>query len=1185
MKLNKILSSALVMVMLVSSIMAVIPISASAASSDKVVVKMGQVDETVNVPENLLNLVAECTKYNYATAADMLAAELKKGVLDSVSAGGYNLYVNRYTGFVFYENTRTGQILTSNPTDPGTSNGNLDYSVLSQIELEYKDVSDASSETGGSYNSLGQLEQGFAISLSPIEEQEDGRAGISVQYSLGVNSIDFRVPKYITDDDFKNNIANPIFKKIAETMVKYCGESSTTDYDLSDNDDIFYKGYYNAGAIRTKLTALTRYANSHASSAEGKALISKYIKAANNVFDSFSYINANNISAENSILLVEAPVLKEGVNLYTIKNINLNTYRIANNALIDVLADDYTPDDARADLQATGCLKNEDINSASFKISINYTLSPDGELYYEVPMSAPYFINNNPNYSIKTLTPLKYFGAGDINKDGYIFFPDGSGTVVNFDNINTIQANYISAVYGNDYGYSSLDPTRAHLEQVTMPVYGMVNEVSANAVTKEHINEETITNGFFAIVEEGATLMNFTFSTISSQHKYASVASQYQPHPMDRRDLSETLSAGVSGKYYIVSESKYEGNYKTKIVMLTDEKLSYLEKTSYEPTYVGMANCYRDYLINSGVMGQISEAESKTELPIYIEVLGAMDVTQKVLSFPVVMSTPLTTFDNVETIYSELSEAGVNNINFRLTGFANGGMASTYPVKVKWQNSLGGKKELASLLDYADDINAKNDGSNIGIYPDFDFLYIHNTAMFDGVGYRGTAAIMVDNRYASKQIFNSALQLYESMFAIVVSPDVYGELYNKFEKAYSKYELTNLSVATLGKELNSNFDKDNSINREDALSYTKSLLSKMADKYSLMTDVGNVYSMKYVDHILNAPTDSSHYKYSSYTVPFYGMVFHSYVSYAGSPINYSGSPSYEILRAIESGASLQYILCYDNTNYLKADPNLSKYYGVDYKNWKNLIVDQYNRLKTAIGDVSNNVITNHTTLIAERVQESSEMYSNYATLLNEFIMNAEAQFEAEITKVAEELRENGAFAGKSGLYANVDTASVIVEMLKALNLTENQAKGYTLNASELKSFGIEAESDTLYNVLSAKADDIADKFAAAYPNSANPYEINLSAEIVEYRSKYNFETTSYATDDDYASTSYTCDNYNVVMVTYTDPETKKQTIFFINFNVYDVKVKIDSEIYPGIKDLLDEKGYFTVKSNDYVKIK
>lgn len=1193
MKFNKILSSALVLVMLLSSIIAVLPVNAMASESTAITINMGEVDAEINTPEKLLDLINAAAKYNYSTAQEMLEVEKKSGVLDVVSAGGYNLYINRYSGFMFYENTRTGQILTSNPVDPGSnSTTNLSTTVLSQLELEFKDVSDPSVETGGIYDSAGQIRDGFAISVTELPEQPDGRKGISVQYTMGVNAADFRVPRYITVNDFTNHLVVPMFKKIADAIEKYC-PNITKDYDLSDNKELLIGERYNIGRINTMLDGLA----SEAQKILGKnnsnySLINKYIQGTKTMFSGYSnLIVPANISDQDKVLFTDVPILNEGVSVYSLQNNNLSTYRLVNNAIYDVLGSEYTKDEANADLAVTGYVNKGDINSASFLVSINYTLNAKGELYYEVPMSAPYFVNNNPNYSIKSITPLKYFGAGDITKDGYIVYPDGSGTVVEFANIRTIQANYYSSVYGNDYGYATLTPSKAHLEQITMPVYGQVNEINANAKTKALTNEDTITNGFFAIVEEGSSLMNLNFSSSSSQHKYASTAASYQPHPMDMRDLSESLSAGVSGKYYIVSESKYEGNYKTKIVMLIDEKLSSLEQNSFEPSYIGMANCYRNYLMENGIISKLEESRTNKGLPLYIETLGAMDVTKKIMSFPVTVSTPLTSFEDVEIMYSAFSDAGIKNINFRLTGFANGGMSFTYPTKVKWQKSLGGKKGLNALLATADDYNDRaNEGYNFGVYPDFDFLYIYNDKMFDGIGYRGNAAIMVDNRYASKQSFNAILQVYESLFAIVVSPDSFDALYEKFDKQYSKYDIENLSVATLGSEINSNFDTKNSINREDSLKYTKNILAKMSEDYSLMVDVGNVYAMRYVDHVLNAPNDSSHYKYSSYTIPFYGMVFHGFVNYAGAPLNYSGSADYDILRSIENGASLLYILCYENTNYLKADILLSKYYGVDYKNWKDIIVNQYNELNGAIGDLQNNIITDHKTLITERVVSRSVAVSNYATLINEYVENASAQFEKQISDVATSLRENGGFENKTNICTNVDEASVVASLLVAIKTSEAIAKADKLTEAECEVLGVKAEGKqfTLYDALVYRANSLADKFSADYPKAADEsknFEVALSADSVSYKTKYVFETFSYADDESYASTSYTCNNYNVVMVTYTEPVSGAQTIFFINYNTYDVKVKLDPSVYTGIKaNMLDEKGYFVIEGMDYIKV-
>lgn len=1190
MKFNRIISSALVLVMLLTSIMSVMPIGALAADAAGVTVTMGEIDEAKTTRDALRALIDKYKNVNYSTAAEMLEAEIEAGYLDVISAGGYNLYVNRYTGFAYYENTKTGQILTSNPVDPKYGSSKLSddvlNQVLSQVEIEYADLSNPSVEGTGTYYSIDQIYQGSPLNLTKIEEA-DGRKGISVQYTLGVNAADFRVPAYLLVDDFIDHIAKPVFDRLEALILDAIGEGSI-DYNLNNREDLLFGKQYHTRKVINALDELDNYVKRQLGASTATAVaIAKCIDSARIIFNNYNYVDSSIIDpSKDGVLLEIVPALKDGKAVYKMRDENLTTYRLINMSIAELLPETYTKVEAKEDLDKTGYVPTA-VNSASFSLSINYTLNEAGELYYEIPMTAPYFVNNNLNYTVKSISALRFFGAGDTTKDGYIFFPDGSGTIVDFADISDIRPNYKVNAFGKDYGYGTLTVAQAHLEQSTMPVYGLVNEVKANAATAEKTGDETITNGFFAVLESGSTLTSLGFASGGSTHKYAMASASYTPHPMDICDLSETISVSGLGFYYVVSKSTYEGTYKTKIEMLVDEKLRSPDEKTYAPSYVGMAEYYRDYLIAHDMMPDASKVNlTEKNMPLYAELLGAMDVTQKILSFPVVVSTPLTSFGDVKTIYSELSAAGVKNVNFRLTGFANGGMAYTYPAKVWWENSLGGDSAVKDLVNTANDTNKKvSEGYNFGLYPDFDFLYIHNTALFDGVSNMSDAAVMVDNRYASKQSFNAILQVYESLFSMVVSPDRYDELYGKFNNDYKKFGFGGLSVATLGSELNSNFDQHNAIHRESSLDYVKSLLGKMAGEYSLMIDVGNVYALKFADHILNAPTDSSHYKYSSYTVPFYGMVLHGYVNYAGKPINYSGFADYDILRSIESGAALQYILCYENTNYLKDDKNLSKYYGVDYKNWKESIIAQYNVLNGAIGDLQDNIISNHASLVAERVIQRDEIIKNYALLTAELLSHVDEQFEARIAEVSFELRAENKFGEYSGLYAKIDTPELVARLLATIDVKAEDAKEDKLTVAEAAKLGVTAQSEiTLYDAIVAIANELVGKFEDSYSAADGAYEIALSANDVSYTSKYNFNTASYADDADYAETDYTCSNNNVVMVVYTDPTTGAETIFFINYNVYSVKIRVDLALHEKLVDFVDEKGYITLGDSDFIKI-
>ena len=140
-----------------------------------------------------------------------------------------------------------------------------------------------------------------------------------------------------------------------------------------------------------------------------------------------------------------------------------------------------------------------------------------------------------------------------------------------------------------------------------------------------------------------------------------------------------------------------------------------------------------------------------------------------------------------------------------------------------------------------------------------------------------------------------------------------------------------------------------------------------------MGDSPNAYTWSYLDKMLNVSLESSRSLYASASVPFMGVVLHGSVEFAGSPINMAGDIDYEILKAIESGAGLYFILSYDNTEYLKEDYELSKYYSVRYDIWKEELVERYNELNELIAPLQTSLITGHEFLIGERVASAAEI--------------------------------------------------------------------------------------------------------------------------------------------------------------------------------------------------------------------
>jgi len=197
--------------------------------------------------------------------------------------------------------------------------------------------------------------------------------------------------------------------------------------------------------------------------------------------------------------------------------------------------------------------------------------------------------------------------------------------------------------------------------------------------------------------------------------------------------------------------------------------------------------------------------------------------------------------------------------------------------------------------------------------------------------------------------------------------------YNDIKDDFAKIGAQGISVATLGSELSSDHNDKYALNREDSKLIISNLLSDIEkDNGSVMVSAGNAYALPYVDHILGVSMDSSLNINTSESIPFVGMVLHGNVEFAGSAINLDGDYEYSMLKAIENGGSLYFILSKDNTSELKQFDEYSKYYAISYDIWKDQLVDTYTKFNEAMKKVKYSYLVEHETLATRIVKVGYE---------------------------------------------------------------------------------------------------------------------------------------------------------------------------------------------------------------------
>ena len=1006
--MKKILSVLLVAVMLFGAVVGLIPearVITYAAEGDA-----GDVTVSGDPVHTQATKDALVQKYN--SVAEKIAGDKNlKPMLDVKAKNGntYRLYANQYTGEVIYRNLTTGEALTTNPYDVGADkyydntpdrviSDTVKAQLLSQVAVSYMG-NDGNLKTMYSFTEAAQRGQ---IQVKSIKN------GIRVQYTIGRENTTYLMPGWITVDRFEEEILEPLREHEQEIIGLY-GEGSP-------------EHRYIVWVMDTKIK------------------------------ESYSLRDPNTINLETESGQRELRDMQTAYPITAKKDANGKFYAIYTVAeglgdvskafcetLIRTYCPDYTYEDLEKDNAFTEYVSKEEALPL-FKLSLEYTIDlADGSLDVRLPANG--ILYDETLFQLESISTLNYMGAGrmstvtyegyananniaytgnagdEILFDGYLFYPDGSGTLFEFSDLYTEthkpNVSWTGKVYGQDYAYYTVSGQSQ--EPVRLPVYGVVSTQSVEEVyldaDKTELDLVPKRSGFVAILEEGDAMTSLTASFGATRHDYASVYPTYFPRPKDTYDLSDSISVSGNTEWTVVADRKYTGSYRTRFILLSDSE-------QYAPSWVGMATAYRDYLKDKGVLNRITLDQVESQIPLYLEVFGAYETTKQILSVPVDVKVPLTSFDDIRSIYSDLSAEGVGitNVNFKLTGFANGGMFATYPAKLKWENAVGGSSGFNDLI-------AEADAKGFGVYPDFDFTYISNEAAFDGVSLKELGARTVDNRYCSKQVYDAVYQQFTSFFDMCVSTNLINKYYEKFSEKLSKHQENGtfgLSVSTLGSDLNSNFDEDNPINREEAKEDVENLLKSMKDSYeSLMLGGGNAYTLGYADHIIGIPLTGSNFRYASASVPFMAMVLHGYVNYTGSAINMSGDTDYNLLRFIENGAYPYYLLSYNtaNTMLLKKDEMLNKYYSIRYDIWRwsdpdnqkgdGTIVQQYREINRMLCDLQTAEMVDHQFIRGERVLKDYEKNANKRifeeTLLTAVRTEVETRKSALLTDIRDSL--------------------------------------------------------------------------------------------------------------------------------------------------------------------------------------
>lgn len=698
-------------------------------------------------------------------------------------------------------------------------------------------------------------------------------------------------------------------------------------YDIEQGAD-YIKIYYSIGDVDKEfvippvILAASMEKLMEGLDAAGKQLVRDYYKK----YD----INNLGKNDDKEVLLANYPILETEV-VYVLRDGTKDNIKGKFEALFAEAG--YTYEDYLADRELDFSEKVSD--KPVFNVNMIYRLDGD-DLLVEVPMGE---MECKEDYPIYSLSILPYFGTGGADEEGFLLVPEGGGGLIDFNNGKIAQNSYYANVYGWDMGQDR--SAVVHETSTCFNVFGISN----------------LKDSFICIMETGAPYASVQADISGRVNSYNYVNASYTILHREQYDIADRFT----GSMFVYEEE------------MPQESLVQRYQFVGSGSYVDMAGAYREYLLNrySGYMIRKEDRET----PVCLEILGAADKKKQVLGIPVSKPLKLTSYSEALEIIKELQEEGLGNMSVKLTGWMNGGVRQKLLRKVKLISDLGSSKDFKAMADYT-----KENG--IPLYLNGSTDYARNSNLLDGFLVFTDAAKFVSREPAKLYPYSKITfgQLKSEDAYYLLGADVSQKMADNLA-AYAAGRGVGVSLEDVGKNLSSDFNKNNLVRRQVALENQQAWLKDQRDGgMEFMINGGNDYAMPFSGMITNMELTGTKYTIIDRAVPFYQIAIHGYVNYTGEPLTLTQGWEEELLVSAEYGAGLSFTVMKE-TAFVLQNTLYSKYFGADYESWHDRLLEVYGRYNEELGDTFCQRITGHErmtdTLVCTLYEDGTKVYVNY----------------------------------------------------------------------------------------------------------------------------------------------------------------------------------------------------------------
>lgn len=516
---------------------------------------------------------------------------------------------------------------------------------------------------------------------------------------------------------------------------------------------------------------------------------------------------------------------------------------------------------------------------------------------------------------IKSLYFIPFLGTTQgAEIDGYMFIPDGCGALIRYGEKTEYVAGFDKKIYGLDMGIDTLETVSGMLAtrsddylveepQISMPVYGIVHGAKQHAVLS--VVDES---------EEYASIMA-NVSGITTEYNWVCASFHFRQSYMHPTTKSGN---GIYKPQESVNEIK--------------PQISFYFLNGESADYSGMAVYYRNLLEQKQVL---KKERMDEEIPLSLDILGS-DIEKGLLYNPLKVFTKVS---DTEGMVNELKEEGITNITLTYKGWQDGGINGARFGELDFESNVGSRDDFLLCKD-----SVVQQGGRF-------YLYINPvTANTEQIEKARQSLVTISKTYAKKKRADQNLMFPELYFS---KPSVTLAI---LEKRRNKLEAFDVAYDNLGYQLYADYTRDKQITRKE----TKEEFQKeiALEEGSLALYNPNQYMWPYVSEYFNTPMVNSQYLYETDTVPFMQIVLKGSMDYYAPYANQGFFSDNSILKMIEYGTYPSFIVA-QALNYDLAETPQVDLFTVNFHDWKESIVNIYQKINTALVPVEGAKIMEH----------------------------------------------------------------------------------------------------------------------------------------------------------------------------------------------------------------------------------